>query len=184
LVTNVDRLARLGVPDYFVFDMARGRLHGYRLEGAAYLPLVPHAGRFEARALGLQLGLEGGKVRFYASTAPIPDEAELLERLATTLDDSVAVVADLEKRLAESEGAREEARAAREAEQKAREDAEARLAVALAQLAALTNKSDCSKSSLAPSRFEGSQSRFSSRYQVCPNLLFSRWPIKENPSRS
>lgn len=122
LADNVDKYARLEIPEYFVFDMPRRLLIGYRLaEGAhEYEPLDMRGGVLTSNALGLGLTVEGDKLRFLAGTAPIPDPDELITRLESTVDASL-------DRLRELEAALEKEQKAREAEQKARERVEAKL---------------------------------------------------------
>ena len=127
-VDNVDRYARLGIGEYFVLDLARNRLLGYRLPapGArAYTRLVPQRGVVASAVLGLGLALEDDRVRFYLDGASLPEAEELIARLDRMVNDV------LERRLAEAEerAAAAEARAeveARRADTEAlRADAEA-----------------------------------------------------------
>jgi Uma2 family endonuclease len=122
LADNVDKYAHLEIPEYFVFDMPRRLLLGYRLEPGAleYTPLEMHAGVLQSQQLGLGVMVEGEKLRFLSVTAPIPDPDELIARLERTTDVSVA-------RIRELEAAFEAEQKAREAEQRAREKAEAKL---------------------------------------------------------
>lgn len=129
LADNVDKYARLRIPEYFVFDMPRRMLLGYRLEEGAneYAPVDMRAGQFHSTTLDLHLMVEGSKLRFLSGTAAIPDPDELITRLETTVDTSLERVRDLEARLHAEQKAREAEQKAREAEQKAREAAEAKL---------------------------------------------------------
>jgi Uma2 family endonuclease len=129
LADNVDEYARLGMPEYFVFDMPRRMLLGYRLEAgqAAYTPIPMHVGVLQSQQLGLGLMVEGDRLRFLWHTAPIPDPDELVRRLEATIDVELARVRDLETALGAEQKAREAEQKAREAEQKARERAEEKL---------------------------------------------------------
>lgn len=127
---NVERYARLGIEEYFIFDRARLSLRGYRLspppEGKArrsqgYKPIVPQEGRYESRVLGLDLTIDGTKLRFLLGMAPIPDAEELIAKLGTMLGDVVA-----RKQEAEEDAKREAARADAEAENAKREADNAR----------------------------------------------------------
>lgn len=139
---NVERYARLGIGEYFLFDRGRGSLYGYRLPPSgrrAYERIVPQLGRYTSSVLGLDLALIQGKLRFIAGDATLPQTAELLERLGVMLDEVMSHKDDLERQLAEERAGREaerlakdEERAAKEAAQAARESAEAKLAEALA----------------------------------------------------
>ena len=116
LEENVARYAALGIPEYFVFDRRRLRLRGYRLPSPTatqYQALVPQEGRLTCAVLGLELGLEGEKLRFYHGLAPLPETSELIARLGS-------MVGDLEKRMDDAE--------------RRAEDAERALAVALAEI--------------------------------------------------
>jgi Uma2 family endonuclease len=146
LEENVERYARLGIHEYFVFDRKRMRLSGYRLPGPGarprvYQPILGQAGLYASQVLGLELSLEKEKLRFLAGTAPLPDLEELVGRLEGALDTVEARVqaaeerAEEEARRAEEEARRaeEEARRAEE-EARARQEAERRLAEALAEI--------------------------------------------------
>jgi len=97
LVENVDRYAALGIPEYFVYDRARQRLHGYRLGDAKrYQPIVPQGGLYRSAVLGLELAIVDGSLRFFQGTAEIYDTAHVIRRLE-------GIVANLEARGAETE---------------------------------------------------------------------------------
>jgi Uma2 family endonuclease len=143
LVDNPARYARLGIPEYFVLDLARQLLWGWRLEGggSTYLPLLPTRGVLPSRVLGLELGLENGKLRFFYGLAPLPFARELIARLdqavaeqsqkrqeearqlQQALEEAQALLRE-EARLrveAEAQAAQEKERAAREQERAAQE---------------------------------------------------------------
>jgi Uma2 family endonuclease len=119
--TNVARFARLGIPEYFVFDRPRGRIHGYRLAAGAssYERVVPQAGRVASSVLGLDLTVEGGMLRFYHGTAPLLFMDELVGKLngmvAELLDarDAALRQAEGEAKRAEGEAKRAEEEAKR-----------------------------------------------------------------------
>jgi Uma2 family endonuclease len=129
LADNVDKYARLEVPEYFVFDMPRRLLLGYRLDPGAleYAALEMRAGVLQSQQLGLGITVEGDKLRFLSVTAPIPDPDELIARLERTADFGLARLRELEAAFEAEQKAREAEQKAREAEQKARERAEAKL---------------------------------------------------------
>ncbi len=148
--TNVERYARLGIQEYVYFDRPRLRLACYRLPAGgpgapprAYERVVPQAGRFASAVLGLDLGLEGSRLRFFSGNAPLEDADEMIARLGSMLDKVIAgqeeaerLAAKLaeEQRLREDEQRRrEEAERLRDDEQRRREDVERRLAEALAE---------------------------------------------------
>ena len=121
---NVARYAALGIPEYFVFDIPNRRLLGWRLapDERRYEHLVQQHGLFSSTTLGLELGLEGERVRFYSSGAPLPDNDDLIRRLGVAVDEATARAAqearraEEEARRAEEEARRAEALAARVAE--------------------------------------------------------------------
>jgi len=63
---HVERYARLGIQEYFVFDMRKSVLKGYRLTGTSrsYTQLFPNEGRFWSSVLDLDLVVEGKQLRF------------------------------------------------------------------------------------------------------------------------
>jgi Uma2 family endonuclease len=130
--SNVERYARLGIHEYFYFDRARLRLTGYRLaaEGAApraYQRIVPQAGRFASGVLGLDLALDGSRLRFFAGNAPLEDADEMVARLGSMLDEVIAGQEEAERLAEELAGRLEE-------ERRLREDAEQQLAAARAEI--------------------------------------------------
>ena len=149
-VANVERFARLGIHEYFVFDRKQLRLQGHRLvrQTRAYQRLVPQAGRFASEVLGLDLTVDGTKLRFFAGNAPIEDADEQISRLGSMLDDVLAHKEDAQRRAEELEGKLAEEHRLREEEQRLREEehrlrkeehrlrkeAEHRLAEALAEI--------------------------------------------------
>lgn len=62
--------------------------------------------------LGLDLAVEGGRVRFFSGSAPLPDAEELIVRLGTMLDDLVQRELDTSREL-EQERLRADAEAGR-----------------------------------------------------------------------
>jgi Uma2 family endonuclease len=134
---NVVRYASLGIPEYFVFDRRRGILHGFRLaapDARVYEPLSGRMGRFESRVLGMDLTLEGDKVRFLIGDAPVPEADDLLARLGAALDDAERRANTLEKELEDEQQRRELEQQRRELEQQRRELAEGKLVEALAEI--------------------------------------------------
>ena len=134
LTGNVEKYARLGIGEYFVFDKTHGRIHGYRLPAAqrgtvrparAYAPVIPQMGRWSSEVLGIDLTLENGQLRFMVGNAPLEHAEEVIHRLGSMLDDVIATkeaeererleaVARLEAELAEEKRAREEEKRALE----------------------------------------------------------------------
>jgi Uma2 family endonuclease len=141
--TNPERYARLGIPEYFYFDGARGRLLGHRLPpggSGLYQRIVPQAGRFSSEMLGLDLVLDGGRLRFVHGTAFLEDADEMIARLGQMLDQVMGSQEEA-ARLAEELAAKlEEEQRKREDEQRKREDAEQALATALAEIEKLRKR--------------------------------------------
>ncbi|WNG50125.1 Uma2 family endonuclease [Archangium minus] len=130
LERNVERFARLGIREYFLFDRGRLKLTGWRLVGEGrrvYQPIVPQQGFYTSEVLGLELQLEGERLRFYLGRAPLPESEEMIATLERMVGEAEAhrteeaqVRAELEQRLAE--------------EAHRREESERKLAEALAEL--------------------------------------------------
>lgn len=103
---NVQRYASLGISEYFIFDRGKLSLRGYRLppEGPrVYRPLKPQQGRYVSEVLGIDLAVEGEKLRFLYGQAAILDADELIARLGSLLDEVIAHQQDAEARAAELE---------------------------------------------------------------------------------
>jgi Uma2 family endonuclease len=132
---NVKRYARLGVPEYFIYDGGRRRLEGYRLESPGsrvYTRMEPQHGRYVSEVLGLELQVEGDRLRFWAGHALLLESDELITRMED-------MVADLQRRADEEARQREEAsRRSEVAEQRLAEETRRReeLELRLAELQA------------------------------------------------
>jgi Uma2 family endonuclease len=117
---NVARYARLGIPEYFLYDRARNRLAAYRLESPdarVYTPIVPNHGLYESRVLGLEIQVDEDRLRFYAGTALLLESDELIARVQAMYDAA-------QRRAEEEAQRREEAERLREEEARRREEAE------------------------------------------------------------
>ena len=111
LVKNVERYARLGIPEYFVYDRARQQIHGYRLPGATekqYQRLVPQSGRFRSSVLGLELAIQGGTLRFFQGMAELFGSEDLIGRLTGMVEDEAAAKAEQAAAKAEQAAAKAE----------------------------------------------------------------------------
>jgi len=107
---NVARYAKLGIPEYFLYDRARGRLAAYQLaspDARTYTSIVPQHGVYPSRVLGLDVQVEKERLRFYAGTALLLESEELIARLERMLDE-VTQRAEEEVRLRQEEAARRE----------------------------------------------------------------------------
>jgi hypothetical protein len=136
LEKNVERFARLGIREYFVFDRGRLRLTGWRLEEGrrSYRPIVPQHGFYPSEVLGLELQLEGERLRFYMGRAPLPEADEMIANLERMVKEAEEHRTE-ESRLREDEvRLREQAEQRLAEESRRREEAERRLAEALAEL--------------------------------------------------
>lgn len=98
LVENVERYARLGIPEYFVYDQKKQRLLGYRLppNNNRYLPIVPQAGLYRSEVLGVDLAIVDNSLKFYQGTAELYDTTHVIRRLQ-------GIVENLEARASESD---------------------------------------------------------------------------------
>lgn len=108
LVDNVERYARLGIPEYFAYDRLHQRIYGYRLpdeRSRRYQRIVPQFGRHTSGVLGLDLAIEGGQLRFFYGIAELPGTTDVIGRLNR-------MVAGLEVRADEAEAQIEEAHTA------------------------------------------------------------------------
>ncbi|HEY0477314.1 MAG TPA: Uma2 family endonuclease [Kofleriaceae bacterium] len=86
---NVARYARLGIPEYFVYDRGRNQLLAHRLSSrgaTTYSPIVPQRGRYESQVLGLEIEVARDRLRFFAGTAMLLESDELIARLEQMLD--------------------------------------------------------------------------------------------------
>ncbi|MBI2391258.1 MAG: Uma2 family endonuclease [Deltaproteobacteria bacterium] len=128
-VANVERYARLGIPEYFAFNLRTGVLVGHRLAaGGGHEMLSPGPSGFASEILGLELFVEGDRVRFFHAGARLPELDELVGRLESAMSETLGRLGALEREL-------EEERAARDAERAARDAAEQRVAELERQLA-------------------------------------------------
>ncbi len=140
LKNNVTRYAQLGIREYFLADLYHHRLYGWRLGDPAtrlYTALVPQLGRVRSEVLGLDVKLEGGRVRLYYGSARLMEPDEITQRLRDDIHETrLAHVANLERLLRVAP--RDEAEAKNRAEAEAAKDAaEARASAAEAELARL-----------------------------------------------
>jgi hypothetical protein len=125
LQDNVRWYAELRIPEYFVFDRRRLRIRGYRLppRGNLYEPIVPQAGAYSSGVLGLELGLENERLRFFQGSAPLPEYEELIARLDGLLDQLLTRNEEENHRAAEAEQRwAEETERAEEAERRLMEE--------------------------------------------------------------
>jgi Uma2 family endonuclease len=106
-VDNVKKYAGLGIREYFIYDIKRERVKGYRLPrqgGTSYQGIRPRAGRYPSEVLGLELAVEAGQLRFYDGTAELVTAAERIEKLERMVE-AAAAQAEEEQSRAEQEQA-------------------------------------------------------------------------------
>ena len=110
LVDNVERYARLGIPEYFIYDRAQQRIRGYRLpieEGGTrarrYQAIVPQGGRYSSNVLGLDLVIEGGSLRFFNGMAELFGSADLIRRLSTMVGERESKAEQAESKAEQAE---------------------------------------------------------------------------------
>ncbi|AUX21561.1 uncharacterized protein SOCEGT47_020470 [Sorangium cellulosum] len=105
LVANVERYARLGIPEYFVYDRLRQQVHGYRLpapDATRYQRIVPQMGRHASAVLGLDLAVVGDRLQFFHGMAELFGSADLIGRLKGMME-------SLEARAEQAQGQAEQA---------------------------------------------------------------------------
>ncbi|NMO14716.1 Uma2 family endonuclease [Pyxidicoccus fallax] len=126
---NVARYARLGIPEYFIYDRSREQLLAYRLKtprARTYTPIKPRKGRFTSKVLGLEFELRDDKLLIWSGEQLLLESIELADRLQEKLE-TVQQRADAEAR-------------ARRKEARLRREAEKRLAAAEAELQKLRRR--------------------------------------------
>jgi len=109
---NVARYARLGIPEYFLYDRARNQLFAHRLpapNASTYSPIVPQHGRYESRVLGLEVEVAQDRLRFFAGTAMLLESDELIVRLEQMVERVQQRAEDEARRREEETRRREEA---------------------------------------------------------------------------
>ncbi len=107
LVANVERYARLGIPEYFVYDRLRQQVHGHRLPGpdaTRYQRIVPQMGRHASAVLGLDLAVAGNRLQFFQGMAELFGSADLIGRLKGMME-------SLESRAEQAQAQAEQAQA-------------------------------------------------------------------------
>lgn len=124
---NVQRFARLGIHEYFVFAPRAQRLLGYRLPraqhasapAAPYVPILPQEGRWSSEVLGLDLAMEGERLRFFSGGAAVEQSTEIIVRLGAMVDrvtrhhEQLAVELERERERADAQTERADAQTER-----------------------------------------------------------------------
>jgi len=122
LVANVHFYAKLGIPEYFVYDRRTERLVAHRLEGKSYVPVALHLGRYPSEVLGVDFSVTNGRLTFHAGGGRLEDSREVIQGLS----DLVRSVEDRADRAEQQ--AREAAQRAQEALEAVRRTARGLLA--------------------------------------------------------
>ncbi|MCA9625348.1 MAG: Uma2 family endonuclease [Myxococcales bacterium] len=115
LRVNVERYARLGIAEYYLFDRRHMTLAAWALEGGSYRRRIAQGGRFHSAVLGLDLWLDGTRLRFSLGDALIPFTDELIDRVTRLSNDAQERVEALEAELLTEQRLREEERQKRRA---------------------------------------------------------------------
>jgi flagellar biosynthesis GTPase FlhF len=122
-----ERYARLGIPEYFLYDRARNVLQAYRLasrEARVYTAIVPNRGLYESRVLGLDVQVNKDRLWFYAGTELLLESEELVARIQARVLEAQRR-AEEEARLRKKEARlREEAERRREETERGPQEAE------------------------------------------------------------
>ncbi|NMO22691.1 Uma2 family endonuclease [Pyxidicoccus fallax] len=153
---NVARYARLGIPEYFIYDGGKRTLYGYRLTGSRtrkYVPIKPVQGRLPSKRLGLALQVEDGRLRFYENDVQLLESAEFIGELqkvneklrrsvrskSRSLKKEAQLREEAQQRLAEETRLREEAQRQLAEETRRREETQRELKQLQAEFARLKN---------------------------------------------
>jgi Uma2 family endonuclease len=122
-VRNVERYARLGIPEYFIYDRSREVLEAYRLpspQAREYTPMKPKHGRYRSAVLGLEFEVVDEQLRLWAGDTLLLESAEMLERAEKKLTEErrrrkeeAHLRHDLERRIAQLQAEMERVRHSR-----------------------------------------------------------------------
>jgi len=147
---NVARYARLGIPEYFLYDRERNRLAAYRLpapDARVYAPIVPNHGLYESQVLGLEVRVAEDRLQFYAGTALVLESGELIAQLQQMYD-------QVQRRAEEAEQLREAERERAEAERERAEAADQRAEAERERAEAADQRAEAAEQALARLREE------------------------------
>jgi Uma2 family endonuclease len=89
LRANVERYARLGIPEYFVFDGKRSRMSAWRLAPGQenYAPIVPQGGAYPSAVLGVEFAVVDGRLRVFQDGLEVASAEDEIGRLVRLVDD-------------------------------------------------------------------------------------------------
>jgi Uma2 family endonuclease len=141
---NVERYARLGIPEYFIYDRSIEKLEAYRLaspKARVYTRMEPKQGRYTSEVLGLEFEVVGEELRLWAGNSMLLEPEELLaqareklEQVQQRVEQEARLRAEETRRREEETRRREEETRRREEETRRREEAERRLAELQAEM--------------------------------------------------
>jgi Uma2 family endonuclease len=137
LERNVVKYAQLGIPEYYLFDRRRMTFAAWELEDGVYRRRIAQGGRFASAVLGLDLWIDGDRLRFSVGDAALPYADELIERIARLSVDAQDRVERLEAELAEESRLRAEESRLRAEESRLRAEESRRRQEAEAEIARL-----------------------------------------------
>lgn len=130
-VRNLEKYAQMKVPEYFIFDCKEGVLEGYWLEESGdpeqpgrYRKLEPQRGRYSSERLGMELTVEGGRLRFYAGDTLLLEEEEQAEQLRQEIPRWKTMVEETVEERKVEEQRRKAAERERKVEEQRRQEAE------------------------------------------------------------
>jgi Uma2 family endonuclease len=109
LVKNVVRYGRLGVSEYFVYDLLRQKIHGFRLPAAgatSYERIMPQFGHYRSNVLGLDLMILDSALRFLSGEAVLPFSTDLISRLQGEVERLELKIKRAQARVAEEKAQR------------------------------------------------------------------------------
>ncbi len=124
LVEKLNLYARVSIPEYIIFDPDAMKLRGYRLVKNIYQEMAEENGYCFSNVLGLQVKIDGDKIRFSVPEGlEIPFADELTARLNEKIGLKDKLIADYARELKELEQtAEEERQRAEEERQRAEEE--------------------------------------------------------------
>ena len=105
---NVTRYARLGIPEYFVFDGKRSRISAWRLLPGhdGYTPIVPQYGAYPSQVLGVEFAVVEGRLRVFQDGLEVTSAEDEIGRLVRLVDERErTLAAEAERAAAEAERA-------------------------------------------------------------------------------
>ncbi len=120
-VQKLNLFARLGIPEYFIFDPDKYALSGYTLKNQVYHPIAAKTDKsIFSEILGLYLIVDNYKLRFIVDGIDIPFGDELIQTLNQKLDGKNQLIANNQLLLAQERKQKEKEEKLRKKERKLR----------------------------------------------------------------